>query len=336
MNLAGERESVDAAPSSFSSFVPNRSNDRVFNPSLNPLNQRKRPQIQQFEDLGQVDNRDVDSFQPLSNDFLPTCPDATFSYIIPSPTQCDLYYLCEFGNPSKKMCDDGEVFSIDQVKCVPSTNENCEDRPLLQAPQGTGVCERKNGIFYTNETCTKFVTCRDNTPTHQGCAEGLVFDPKQKICAWSDEALRPGCLPEDLLGFVCPNPKLTQEQALLARVHLRFGDHDRHADPKDCRYFFMCLVTGQPRRAGCGRGKVFDRSAGICKLAKDVPECVDYYGGDSVGTNSGSKSVLGTSGTQTDARILKIQDDISRQFSRNRPLLSRNKRELMEEAMPED
>jgi len=234
------------------------------------------------------------------------------------------------------MCDDGEVFSIDQVKCVPSTNENCEDRPLLQAPQGTGVCERKNGIFYTNETCTKFVTCRDNTPTHQGCAEGLVFDPKQKICAWSDEALRPGCLPEDLLGFVCPNPKLTQEQALLARVHLRFGDHDRHADPKDCRYFFMCLVTGQPRRAGCGRGKVFDRSAGICKLAKDVPECVDYYGGDSVGTNSGSKSVFGTSGSQTDARILKIQDDISRQFSRNRPLLSRNKRELMEEAMPED
>ena len=41
--------------------------------------------------------------------------------------------------------------------------------------------------------------------------------------------------PEDLLGFRCPNPKLTQEQALLARVHLRFGDHDR------CRFKLWIL-----------------------------------------------------------------------------------------------
>ena len=38
----------------------------------------------------------------LFQDFLPSCPDATFSYIIPSPTQCDLYYQCEFGTPSRK------------------------------------------------------------------------------------------------------------------------------------------------------------------------------------------------------------------------------------------
>jgi hypothetical protein len=80
-----------------------------------------------------------------------------------------------------------------------------------------------------------------------------VFDPRQKICAWTDEALRPGCLvniptsnyeniiqakttfiavflcfqPEDLLGFKCPNPKLSIEDAISQRVHLRFGDHDR-------------------------------------------------------------------------------------------------------------
>ena len=35
---------------------------------------------------------------------------------------------------------------------------------------------------------------RDNNPAFERCAEGLVFDPRQKICAWSDEALRPGCL----------------------------------------------------------------------------------------------------------------------------------------------
>jgi hypothetical protein len=94
---------------------------------------------------------------------------------------------------------------------------------------------------------------RDNNPAFERCAEGLVFDPRQKICAWSDEALRPGCLviipsytyekyiqskttfilvilcfqPEDLLGFKCPNPKLSIEDAISQRVHLRFGDHDR-------------------------------------------------------------------------------------------------------------
>ena len=43
----------------------------------------------------------------------------------------------------------------------------------------------------------------------------------------------------------CPNPKLTQQEALENRVHLRFGDHDRHPDPKDCRFFYMCLTTGK-------------------------------------------------------------------------------------------
>ena len=28
----------------------------------------------------------------------------------------------------------------------------------------------------------------------ENCAVGLVFDPSQRICAWADEALRPGCM----------------------------------------------------------------------------------------------------------------------------------------------
>jgi len=318
-----------AAPVQTPTFASNRDNARVFDPSFNPINERKRPRIQQFNDLAPTDRETENSVEPLSNDFLPSCPDATFSYIIPSPTQCDLYYLCEFGTPSKQVCEDGLVFSIDQVKCVSSDLEDCKDRPLLQAPQGEGACTRKNGIFYTNDTCSDFVTCRDNKASFERCAEGLVFDPKQKICAWADEALRPGCLPEDLLGFKCPNPKLTQKEALENRVHLRFGDHDRHPDPKDCRFFYMCLTTGQPRRAGCGRGKVFDRTSGICKNAKDVPECVDYYG------SGGDSEAASGEASQTDARILKIQQDISRQFSRPSQLLTRNIRELLEYAEPE-
>jgi hypothetical protein len=42
----------------------------------------------------------------------------------------------------------------------------------------------------------------------------------------------------------------------------------RFADPKDCRYFFMCLRTGHPRRAGCGQGQVENRFYGL--LAADM------------------------------------------------------------------
>merc|ERR1711931_483970 len=311
---------------------------RVFDPSDNPLGDAGKPRIQQFDDLRlSSEEEEHQSLQPLSNEFLPTCPDATFSYIIPSPTQCDLYYTCDLGTPSRNECDDGLVFSIDQVKCVPSETEDCKDRPLLQTPKGTGACERKNGVFYNNETCTDFVRCRDDTATHEKCADGLVFDPVQKICAWGDEALRDGCLPEDLLGFKCPNPKLTQAQALEARVQLRFGDHDRHPHPTDCRFFYTCLTTGQPRKAGCGRGKVFDRESGVCKHAKDVPECSEYYQ-ISVQQGPVEKNIK----VKADSRILKIQEDIRRQFEtsgqarRVSQLLSRARRYLLEDAEPED
>merc|ERR1712168_429042 len=100
---------------------------RVFDPSDNPLGDAGKPRIQQFDDLRlSSEEEEHQSLQPLSNEFLPTCPDATFSYIIPSPTQCDLYYTCDLGTPSRNECDDGLVFSIDQVKCVPSELEDCK------------------------------------------------------------------------------------------------------------------------------------------------------------------------------------------------------------------
>ena len=34
---------------------------------------------------------------------------------------------------------------------------------------------------------------------------------------------------------------------------LRFGNHDRLPDPKDCQQFFSCLKTGEPRLGACPR-----------------------------------------------------------------------------------
>merc|ERR1712212_60322 len=129
--------------------VPSRrvnDNVRTFIPGENPLFQGKQQILQQLPQ-----EESLNPGKSIAQDFLPTCPDDTFSYIIPSPVQCDLYYLCEFGTPSRNVCDDGLVFSIDDVKCVAAERAKCEGRPQLQSPKGTGACTRRNGVFYTNQ-----------------------------------------------------------------------------------------------------------------------------------------------------------------------------------------
>ena len=118
----------------------------------------------------------------------------------------------------------------------------------------------------------------------------------------------------------------------------------------------MCLRTGHPRRAGCPQGKVkkifniyanhefipnynssfvkilfsltvfkvFEGSSGSCKLAKDVPECSNYYGAN----------VQSTEASRAQATQLQnIEDDIQKQFNDERLRLRqlRVKRWIMEE-----
>eukprot|EP00092_Neocalanus_flemingeri_P015732 GFUD01017030.1.p1 GENE.GFUD01017030.1~~GFUD01017030.1.p1 ORF type:complete len:210 (-),score=45.05 GFUD01017030.1:162-791(-) len=190
-----------------------------------------------------------------------------------------MFYTCREGQATEELCQDGLVFNLEVLKCVLPQYDTCKDRPVLQPSQGIGPCDRKNGVFYDDITCDQFVTCQDNQPVHSQCAPGLVFDPEEKLCAWADEVLRPGCLPSELLDFTCPNPILSKEVASQTQTDLRFGDHDRLADPRDCRYFFTCLTTGHPRRAGCGGGMVFNSETGTCSQPEEVAGCEDYYKG---------------------------------------------------------
>jgi len=67
-------------------------------------------------------------------------------------------------------------------------------------------------------------------------------------------------------------------------MHVFYMGMCRFADPKDCRYFFMCLRTGHPRRAGCGQGQVANRFYGV--LAEDMAGSRvtrPFYGGLAAG-----------------------------------------------------
>ena len=51
---------------------------------------------------------------------------------------------------------------------------------------------------------------------------------------------------------------------------LRFGNHDRLANPQDCQQFFSCLRTGQPRLGACPKKTVFNEATGHCDDPNNV------------------------------------------------------------------
>jgi hypothetical protein len=71
------------------------------------------------------------------------------------------------------------------------------------------------------------------------------------------------------LGFECP--KYDSEEIL------RFGNHDRLGNPKDCQQFFSCLRTGQPRLGACPKKTVFNEATGHCDDPNNVKGCENYW-----------------------------------------------------------
>ena len=70
--------------------------------------------------------------------------------------------------------------------------------------------------------------------------------------------------------------------------------------------------------------QVFDGASGSCKLAKDVPECSNYYG-------AATESTVASRAQAT--QLQNIEDDIQKQFNDERTRLRqlRVKRWIMEE-----
>lgn len=99
-----------------------------------------------------------------------------------------------------------------------------------------------------------------------------MFYRQSGVCEFPDEAQRPGCMPEEVLGFTCP--------LITNTTQLTFGDHLRFPKKDDCRYFFKCLKNGYPRLGGCEQGNVFNPITGFCDEPKNVKGCEKYYDDD--------------------------------------------------------
>lgn len=203
------------------------------------------------------------------------CEMSRHSYTLPDleTDQCDAFLRCEKGLITQEICEDGLVYHMSDNLCDMPQRVDCSGRSRLQPPKGfysfpkwklflwflkienlninyiigSGNCPRLNGLYPHSEFCDQYYFCRIGIPLLITCPTGLVYDLKAGVCQYPDEALRDGCMPEEVLGFKCPanftnNPSLP------------FGDHVRYAKPDDCRYFFKCLKNGYPRLGGCEVG----------------------------------------------------------------------------------
>ncbi|OXA58807.1 protein obstructor-E [Folsomia candida] len=213
--------------------------------------------------------------QPASSTNLQPCVPSNKSYSIGDSDQCDKYYSCtKAGQLADRLCDDGFVYSLEISACDYPHNVNCSERPLLQPTKSTHPnCPRSNGFyaFPAATSCQSFYHCLEGQAYEKTCPEGVIFDPSKGSCIHPDMSKRPECAAKEVLHFTCPN-------SLNRFAKLRFGDHDRHSHPDDCRKFLICLKSGKPRVGGCPKGRVFNGETGFCDKPEAVKGCTDYYG----------------------------------------------------------
>jgi len=213
---------------------------------------------------------------PVYSTPVETCaPTRNASYTIADKEQCDKYYLCtKSGKLLDRLCDDGFVYSLEISQCDYPHNVNCSERPILQPTTSIHPnCPRSNGFypFPASISCQQFYHCLEGQAYEKTCPEGVIFDPSKGSCIHPDMSRRPDCAAKEVLNFICPN-------SLNRFAKLRFGDHDRHSHPEDCRKFFICLKSGKPRVGSCPGGTVFNGATGYCDTPKNVKGCTDYYG----------------------------------------------------------
>lgn len=200
------------------------------------------------------------------------CEPRSESYRTPDLKQCDKYYECNIkGEEKELLCPDGLQFEEKSQNCDYPAKVVCGDRKELQTAQPSKNCPRANGFFPwpAEESCQKFWDCRGGASYLQICPEGVIFDSKIDACTTPDQSLRHECRAEKFLDYDCPT--YTSDEPL------RFGNHDRLSDPKDCQRFFSCLRTGQPRLGVCPRKTVFNPVTGMCDDPTVVPGCETYW-----------------------------------------------------------
>lgn len=127
---------------------------------------------------------------------------------------------------------------ISAIGCVVADPQGqCPDKGIVSLPH--------------QKSCTKYYMCFDGKPVQQRCAEGLLFDHRQKSCLLQSEAQ---CTLD-----VCP----ADEVGIVQMV----------PHPENCSKYFAC-TRGHGLELTCSGELLFNRKTGSCDLPEHVKYCV--------------------------------------------------------------
>ncbi|GAB0098659.1 hypothetical protein DMENIID0001_144280 [Sergentomyia squamirostris] len=124
------------------------------------------------------------------------CPDVDGISLIPDPTSCDNFYICDFNrHPTRYTCPVNHHFCtafrfcrpIGQAICVQPSSpfQVLETLSDFECPP-TGV-----HFFRRSGDCSQYIMCIDGSAYPQSCAPGLYFNPNSQRCEQSQYVLCP-------------------------------------------------------------------------------------------------------------------------------------------------
>jgi len=235
----------------------------------------------------------------LSCEDFESAMDTGRTFLVPDANYCDVYLRCTPNDDGghyesqKGSCPSGQV--LDDVKCRPLAEVSCEGRENFHnaitadiysstltkpatrtryaglpadSPVWSTLCIEPDGLFEVPDECPKYVECFEGRGYVRQCPSGTVFDASQSRCEHESFAGRRDCAALAATRSISCPPR---------RDQLRFGSHERLADPTTCVGYFVCSVDRIPRPASCTPPLVFDAESAFCVEQTKVPECAGTY-----------------------------------------------------------
>ncbi|XP_011686353.1 PREDICTED: uncharacterized protein LOC105449057 [Wasmannia auropunctata] len=113
--------------------------------------------------------------------------------LLPHPTNCSLFYKCDWGVPMLFECP--EKLHFNPVLQMCDWQADC-DSTWIGCPRPFPRCPINDSdplLLPHPFLCDRFYQCNWGTPRLQACPTGLNFDPHLKVCDWPDNSNCQSC-----------------------------------------------------------------------------------------------------------------------------------------------
>ncbi|CAL7945671.1 unnamed protein product [Xylocopa violacea] len=117
------------------------------------------------------------------------CPEHNRGEVIllPKEDDCTAFYSCNEGTPILMKCGEGLVFDSDKQVCYRG-NVQCKNRPTTPShilPKCPPHNDVDVSLLPNPDDPTTFYSCVEGVPILMHCGDGLIFDPRDRVCEYS-------------------------------------------------------------------------------------------------------------------------------------------------------